>query len=224
MKTFFSRSPFIVISAIALLGVNHSFGEIVTFSFAGQVTYIGNPLGVVVPALIHLGSPVQASIRYDTATPDSPLYIDDPTWGSFVGPGAVKVNINGLKFEQDNTIQVDILHGANGGQELFQAGGYRNPTAWPSELPVLTNPTIFMAFWETGPPRDLLANAELPTLMDFSRADITHAFVRSSSAQSGYEIQFSLVQVPEPTSAGLLAIGLLCFLPHFTKKSKHRAS
>lgn len=184
--------------------------EIITFDFIGTVTSVYNPYNVVSPSLITLGNPVQASLRFDTTTPDLALYADDPTRGSFIGPGWLKVNINGLNFERTTTVQVDILHGANGGQELFQAMALGSPTAWPAELPTYSYPEIFMDFWETGPPYDLLSNAELPTTMDFSRADSMLAFVRAGTSDANmYEIQFKLVQVPEPGGASLLAVGWL---------------
>ncbi len=200
--------PFsLAITILTALSTFSSSATPVTFDFTGRVTSVYDPYGLVPPTTIHLGSPVQASLRFDTDTPDWPLYVNDPTRGSFVGSGWLKVNVNGLNFQQTTDIQVDILHGANGGQELFQAMALQNPTAWPTELPVFTFPQIFMAFWETAPPYDLLANAELPISMDFSRADITHAFVRAgTSSLNMYEIQFSLTQVPEPSVAALLTV------------------
>ena len=211
----------LTIVVIGLFSTLVSSATIVTFDFTGNVNSIYDPNGLVAPTPIHLGSPVQASFRFDTATPDWPLYADDPTRGSFVGPGWLKVNINGLNFERTTGVQVDSLHGANGGQELFQVMALQNPTAWPSELPIFTNPEMFMAFWETAPPYDLLSNAELPTSMDFSRADIYLAFVRAStSSANNYEIRFSLTQVPEPGVTSLLAFGL--FLGSLRYLAHHR--
>ena len=186
-------------------------GEIVTFDFTGSVSSVYNPYGVVSPSLIGLGDPVQASLRFDTATQD--LYPDDPTRGAYIGPGWFKVNINGLDFERTTTVQVDILHNGNGGQEYFDADAFQNPTSWPAELPLYDYPQIFMAFWQSKPTYDLFSSDALPTALDFSRADMQTAFVRAGTSTANmYEIQFRLLQVPEPGVVSLLPGGLLLLL------------
>jgi len=120
------------------------------------------------------------------------------------------VNINGLAFERTTTVQIDILHGANGGAELFQVLTIGDISSWPAPIPAYTDQTLLLQFWETGPPHDFLSNADLPTYLDFSRADVRLGTVRTStSSDNMYEVQFGLTQVPEPGAASLLAGGLL---------------
>jgi hypothetical protein len=194
----------------------------VAFDFRGQVTWVGDPYNVLDPASIHVGAPVEASLQFDTSTPDLPPYAGDPTRGCFVGPGWLKVSISGLAFEKTTGVQVDVLHGANGGQELFQAMALQAPTAWPATIPLYNESQIFMSFWETAPPFDLLSSAELPLTMDFSRADDALAFVRSYTADENmYEVQFDLTLIPEPGSMPLLAGGVLIrFLVSFARRRR----
>jgi hypothetical protein len=182
-------------------------GEIVTFDFTGGVSDVYNPFSVASPSLVQVGDPVQVSLRFDTATPDAN---PEANWGTFFSPGWLKVGINRLNFECTTTIRIDILHGANGGQELFQAVPVGSPTAWPEVLPTYPYQYINFAFFETGPPYDFLSNANLPSDLDFSRADIRGGSVSTgTSTLNMYEIRFNLVQVPEPAVASLLAGGLL---------------
>jgi hypothetical protein len=189
-------------------------GEIVTFDFTGSVHTVYNPYGVVSPSLVQLGDPVWVSLRYDTTALDG--YPEDPTRGAFWSPGWLKVNINGLAFECADKALIDIIHtAASGGQEFFQALPYGNLTAWPEALPDYPNKGFGFACWETGPPYDFLSNAELPLALDFSRADIRNGGIQTGTdALNMYEVQFSLVQVPEastPALAGLGAVALLIF-------------
>jgi hypothetical protein len=205
MKTNLHNMVFPIIAA-CLCPIAAS-GEIVTFDFTGGVSSVYNPFAVVSPSLVQVGDPVQVSLRFDTATPDG---YSEANRGMFVGPGWLKVGINGLNFERTTSIQIDILHGANGGQELFQVLVLGSPTAWPEVLPTYPYQRILLGFWETGPPYDFLSSADLPTALDFSRADIRGGSVATATdTLNMYEIQFTLVQVPEPATASLLAGGLL---------------
>jgi len=182
-------------------------GEIVTFDFTGGIFYVYNPFGVVSSSLVQVGDPVHVSLRFDTATPDG---YPEANRGMFISPGWLKVSVNGLNFERTTTIQIDILHGANGGQDLFQVLALGSPTAWPTEVPTYPYQRIGLGFWEIGPPYDFLPNADLPTFLDFSRADIRGGSIATGTdTLNMYELQFSLTQVPEPTVASLLAGGLL---------------
>ena len=205
MKTKLNTLAFAIIAAW-FCPMNAS-GEIVSFDFTGGVSSVYNPFGVVSPSLVQVGDPVQVSLRYDTATPDGN---PEANWGTYIGPGWLKVSVNGLNFERTTTVQIDILHGANGGQELFQVLALGSPTAWPAEVPTYPYQTILLGFWETGPPYDFLSSADLPTFLDFSRADIRGGGIATGTdTLNMYEIQFNLVQVPEPAVASLFAGGLL---------------
>ena len=196
--------------AVAIaVGFSQAKAEIVTFNFTGTVTSVYNPYGVISPGLITVGDPVQTSLRYDTTSPDG--YPGDPTWGAFVSPGWLTMNFNGLVFGRTTSVRVDILNNGNGGQHLFQAMAQGGATVWPVELPSYAMQDIMTLFWETAPPYDLLSSDQLPTSMDFSRADMSYGFVRASNATFAnmYEIQFSLQQVPEPGAGSLLAGGLI---------------
>jgi len=182
-------------------------GEIVTFDFAGGVSFVYNPYGVVSPSLIQVGDPVQVSLRYDTTTYDG--YPNDPTRGAFLSPGWLKARINGLDFQSPTAVQVDIIHdSANGGQEFFQALAFPSPTVWPEALPVYPYRRLGFASWETGPPYDFLSSDQLPLTLDFSRADIWSGGISTSTSDLNmYEVQFSLVQVPEPASFVVACLG-----------------
>jgi hypothetical protein len=186
--------------------------EVVTFDFAGNVTSVYNPYAVVPASLIRLGDPVQISLRYDTAALDG--YRDDPTRGSFVSPGWLKVNINGLRFECSTYAQIDIIHAsATGGQELFQVMSYPPFSAWPTALPDYPNKGFGFGCWETRPPYDFLPSADLPLELNFSRADIRNGNIATGTqALNMYEVQFTFVQVPEPTVITLLSVGLLALV------------
>jgi hypothetical protein len=183
-------------------------GAVVTFDFTGSVHNVYNPYGVVSPSLVRVGDPVSVSLRYDTTTLDG--YPEDPTRGRFFSPGWLKVNINGLAFECTNRALIDIIHtGASGGQEFFQALPYGNQTVWPAELPDYPNKGFGFACWETGPAYDFLSNAELPLALDFSRAEIRNGGIQTGTdTLNMYEIQFNLVQVPEPSATVLLLAGI----------------
>jgi PEP-CTERM motif len=196
--------PYLIAACACPLGAS---AEIVTFNFVGSVSYVYNPYAVVDPLLIRIGDPVQASLRYDTTTPDT---YPESDRGSFIGPGWLKVTINGLTFERTTTVQIDILHGANGGQELFQAMALNGLTSWPNSIPSYPFQNLLLQFWETGPPHDFLSNADLPTSLDFSRADVRLGTITTSTSSANmYEVQFNLTQVPEPATATLLIVGLL---------------
>jgi hypothetical protein len=140
------------------------------------------------------------------------LYANDPDRGSFTGPGWLRVNIEGVSFEQNNGIQVDILHGANG-QELFHAMAIYDSKPSTADLP--TYYQTFLGFWETDLPYDFLSNAELPTTLDFSRADQSHAVINANN----YQIVFSVAQVPEPSTFALVAVAIL-LTPFYGRKSQ----
>jgi len=187
--------------------------EIVTFDFIGNVSFVYNPYSVVDPLLIRTGDPVQVSLRFDTTSPDANPASD---WGTFYSPGWLKVNINGLTFERTTTVQIDILHGANGGEELFQAMTLNGLTSWPNSIPSYPFQNLLLHFWETGPPHDFLSNADLPTSLDFSRADVRLGSITTSTSSANmYEVQFNLTQVPEPGLAALLIVGLLVWIISF---------
>jgi hypothetical protein len=63
-----------------------------------------------------------------------------------------------------------------------------------------------LSYWQSAPPFNLLANDELPTSIDFSPADHSLCFARVPSAVDPYEIQFELMQVPEPGSLWLVVV------------------
>jgi hypothetical protein len=196
--------PYLIAACCCPLGAS---AEIVTFNFVGTVSYVYNPYAVVDPLLIRTGDPVHVSLRYDTTTPDT---YPESDRGSFISPGWLKVNINGLTFERTSTVQIDILHGANGGQELFQALAPGGLTSLPNSIPSFPFQNLFLGFWETGPPHDFLSSADLPTYLDFSRADAKLAtFSTGTTSVNMYELQFNLMQVPEPGVATLLIGGLL---------------
>jgi hypothetical protein len=137
----------------------------------------------------------------------------------------MKVDINGLSFEKTTSIQVDVLNGFNNGfgtEHFFQALALGSPTSWPAQLPTFTYPEMFIAFWETAPPFDLLSSDALPSSIDFSRADTEFAYVRAGTGSTNmYEIQFSLSQVPEPKAAPLVTAGfLLSWLWSLARRSK----
>lgn len=184
-------------------------GEIVTFNFIGNVSSVYNPFGVVSSSLVQVGDPIQVSLRYDTATPDGN---SETNRGTYLTPGWLKVSVNDLSFEQTTTIQIDILHGANGGQELFQVLAL-NPTAWPQAVPAYPFQRLLLGFWETGPPYDFLSSADLPTTLDWSRADVRNGSIATgTSSLNMYEFQFQLAQVPEPATATLMVWAGLCWL------------
>lgn len=116
------------------------------------------------------------------------------------------MNINGLEFEYGAGVQIDILHGANGGEEMFSAMALGEPTTWPQSIPRFANPSILLYASESAPPFDFLSDAELPKTLDFSRADMRFGHVRATSEtlQRMYQIQFDFVQVPEPSVATLI--------------------
>jgi hypothetical protein len=199
LRSFSCRAAIIAVFFSA--AVSHA--TVVTFNFQGNVAYIWDPDSLVGATGIQIGSPVQTSLRFDTATPDFPLYADDPSRGSFTGPGWLKVSIAGVNFEQTSGVQVDILHGANGGEEVFDAMADYGATPSSPELPTYFQ--TYLGLWETGPPYDLLSNAELPTSLDFSRTDQSHAVINANN----YQIVFSVAQVPEPSTWALATVAVL---------------
>ncbi len=206
MKSPWLKLAFWIISAwLCTYGAQ---GEDVTFSFTGRVSWIYNPSGAGDALAVSVGDPVQLSLRFDTSTRD--LYPDDSARGAFEGPGWLKTTINGLAFEQTQTVQIELIHSGNGGQELFQAQALGDASAWPVPLVAYPQKRTLISFGETGPPYDLLSNAELPIQMDFSRADESFGSVMTAGeVWNVYEIGFSLVQVPEPGPTTLFVVGLL---------------
>jgi hypothetical protein len=206
MKTTTVRAALVAVLMCALPAPTQA--TIIEFEFSGNVSFIGDPFGLV-GSLITLGDPVLVSLRYDTTTPD--LYPDDPTRGAYVGPGWLKVNINGLAFEQTLGVQIDVLDGFDG-QELFQALGVccPSPTAWPASLPLFPFSGVGLGIGQTMPPYTLLSSDALPTFLNLGLADFASGAVVSSTEDLNmYEIQFQLFQVPEPGIFALLGTGLL---------------
>lgn len=192
-----NRHGFSLLFAVTLLLSRVVSAHPVTFDFLGQVDYITDPDNVVAATPIRFGSALTLSLRFDTDTPDNELYAADPTRGSFRGPGWIKLNIEGVLFEQASGVQVDILHGANGDQELFQAmANYPGSTSWPG-LPGYYQTLI--ALWQNEQPHNMLANAELPDWVVFSRAQENHCVINADN----YQIVFSISQIPEPSTLAL---------------------
>ena len=72
---------------------------------------------------------------------------------------------------------------------------------------------MLIVYWQSAPPFTLLSSDALPTAIDLSVADMSHSFVRlPTSGPDAYEIQFQLVQVPEPGIFGIAGLSLLGFL------------
>jgi hypothetical protein len=180
----------------------------VTLEYGGAVSSVYNPLGAVSSSLIQVGDPVQVSIRYDTTTPD---HRPDANWGGYNGPGWLKVKIRDLSFERTTGVLVEVLHGANGNQELFQVMTEGPTTAWPEALSGFVERRLFLGVWETQPPIDLLAGPELPTGVDVSRADYAVGEIGVSTANlNTFTVQFQLAMIPEPSIGRLVALGGLC--------------
>ncbi len=199
-----------VATAVSLLGSFAAWGDFVTLEFGGKVTSVYNPVGAVPSSLIQVGDPVQISVRYDTTTPD---YRPDANWGGYNSAGWLKVKIRDLAFERTSGINVEVLHGANGNQELFQVLAEGPTSAWPQELSGFDESRMLLGVWETQPPIDLLAGAELPTSLDVTRADYAIGEIGVSSANLNmFTAQFQISMVPEPGTSSLLLLGGICGL------------
>lgn len=201
-----------LVAAIVALAIGPSApGDIVDLEFGGTVTSVYNPNSAVSSSLIRVGDPVHISVRYDTSTED---YRPDDNWGGYRSVGWLKVRIGDLAFERDNGVQVEVLHGANGNQELFQVGTDGPTSAWPDALsgPEFIDRRLMLGIWETQPPIDLIAGPELPTSIDVTRADyaIGDVGVSHPSGLNAYSVQFRLSQIPEPGVGALFVLGALC--------------
>lgn len=231
MKTTPARAALVGLFLCVLPPSSHASS--VTFNFVGTVNHVGDPFGLV-DSLVHVGDPVQASLRYDTATVDG--YAADPARGTYLSPGWLVVNINGLAFEHRAGVLMDILHHGNGDQELFQAlvccgdgGEFAAPTAWPASLPLFPYFRIGLGIGQNVLPYTLLSSDALPTSLDLALADFANGGITSSTADTTmYEIQFRLTGVPEPGASALLVVGLTVVLVRYgasrTRRHAHWGS
>lgn len=203
---------FLVCSAAAVLLAPATMpASTITFTFSGSVSSVYDPFGLI-GSQITVDDPVSASLRYHTTTAD--FHPADPTRGAYIAtPGWLKIDVDGFRFERTSTIQVDVLHGFVADtqpQELLQAFFIEGATTWPAHLPTFIFTEAFVFVGQSMPPFSLFSSDALPSLIDFSKADILYGFVRSGTRDTNmYEVQFTLAAVPEPAPGALIAVGVL---------------
>lgn len=207
--------------ALTFLGSLDAPADVVTLQFGGTVTSAYSPTGTVPSSLIQVGDPVQISVRYDTSTPD---YRPDANWGGYNSPGWLKVQIRDMAFERTSGINVEVLHGANGNQHLFQVMAEGPTSAWPQALSGFDDNRMLLSVWETQTPLDLLAGPELPTSLDVTRAEYAIGEIGVSSANLNmFTAQFRLSMIPEPSTTSLLLLGGICGLLISATKSRQES-
>ena len=175
----------------------------------GRVTHVGDLTGTVDP-LVQVGDRVKIDIGYDAATPDLPLYADDPTRGAYLSPGWIHIIINDLVFAIDGGLQVDVIEWPDG--DYFQANaGTLFPgsviSQWPAALPIFPILGGGVGLFDTKAPFNLLSSDALPTApLHWGRANIASGHVGAGTDDlSMYDISF---QVPEPTTIALAGLGI----------------
>ena len=226
MTTATARASLAVLMLCVLPPSSHA--DVITFDFSGPVYAIYDPFGLV-GSLVTVGDPVRGTLRYDTASADG--YSDDPSWGKYLSPGWITLEIDGLAFEFTSRVLIDVLHHANGNQELFQVLGSWNPfivpSAWPASLPAFKYTGLGLGIGQSYLPYDLLSSDALPRSLDLARADFASGEVGSGTDDLAmYYIQFRLTTfqsdaepepepVPEPGAFGLLGAGLALALSRY---------
>lgn len=207
----------------AAIGWSYTVAEAVpvTFDFRGHVTFIlntGSPIG----SLVEVGDPVLASLRYDTATPDTE---GSSNVGRYIGPGWIKVRINGLAFEHTAGVEVLVVNDIGVPDTVFDSvtarGSSSTPTRWPNQLLPLSSSDLFLTWSEEIPISFqvlpvLVTSDALPISGDVfnvaGRGAIRGASIPASSHVVGFDLSPfpDLSPVPEPTTLlwGTTAAGL----------------
>jgi hypothetical protein len=229
MKTTTARASLIVLLLCLLPRAIQA--SPIQLNFGGTVNGVEDPFGLI-GSLVAIGDPILASVRYDTATTD--LYPDDPTRGTYLSPGWLTLDINGLAFEHRAGVQVDVFHHGPGNQEFFQAlvccgavGGFGSPTAWPDSLPLFSHYLMLLSIGQTALPYTLLSSDALPPSLDLALADFARGEVSSGTAdRKMYGIHFQLTSVPEPVpepgTLALFSAGLALGLSRYRASRTHR--
>jgi hypothetical protein len=228
MKTTTARASLVIL--LLCLPPRVIYASPIQLNFGGTVNAVEDPFGLI-GSLVAVGDPILANVRYDTTTPD--LFSADPTRGTYLSPGWLTLDINGLAFEHRSGVQVDVLHNFNGNEELFQAmvccgtGGFGNPTAWPASLPLFSHYRLLLQIGETTLPPALLSSDALPPSLDLALADFARGQVSSgTSDRAMYNIHFQLTSVPEPVpepgTLALFSAGLALGLSRYRASRGHR--
>jgi hypothetical protein len=229
MKTTTARASLIVLLLFLLPPAIQA--SPIQLNFGGTVNGVEDPFSLI-GSLVAIGDPILASVRYDTTTTD--LYSADPTRGTYLSPGWLTLDINGLAFEHRSGVQVDVLHHFNGNEELFQAmvccgtgNGFGSPTAWPASLPLFSHYRLLLQIGETTLPPTLLSSDVLPPSLDLALADFARGEVSSgTSDRTMYNIHFQLTSVPEPVpepgTLALFSAGLALGLSRYRASRAHR--
>ena len=229
MKTTTARASLIVLLLSLLPRVIQAAP--IQLNFGGTVNGVEDPFGLI-GSLVAIGDPILASVRYDTTTTD--LYPDDPTRGTYLSPGWLTLDINGLAFEHRAGVLVDVFHHGPGNQEFFQAlvccgaiGDFGSLTAWPDSLPLFSHYVMLLSIGQTALPYTLLSSDALPPSLDLALADFARGEVLSgTSDMTMYDIHFQLTSVlepvPEPGTLALFSAGLALGLSRYRASRAHR--
>lgn len=229
MKTTTARASLIVLLLFLLPPAIQA--SPIQLNFGGTVNAVEDPFGLI-GSLVAIGDPILASVRYDTTTTD--LYSADPTRGTYLSPGWLTLDINGLAFEHRAGVLVDVFHHGPGNQEFFQAlvccgggGEFGSPTAWPDSLPLFSHFVMLLSIGQTALPYTLLSSDVLPPSLDLALADFARGEVLSgTSDRTMYNIHFQLTSVPEPVpepgTLALFSAGLALGLSRYRASRAHR--
>lgn len=113
------------------------------------------------------------------------------------------MDINGLMFERTTFTEIEILHG--GGREQIGVTVFGDSTAWPWQLPTAAYHGMALLFQDVAGIHEFLTSTDLPSALDFSRADLRIGDISAGTGQPLYAIELdNFMPVPEPTVISLV--------------------
>ena len=190
------------VAALFLLAAGSAQAAIITFGFTGTVTQnVNNPYGVTAG----VGTAVSGSFTYDTSAPDLYPPSSQGQYAQPIPPADLSITFSATG---DVAVATDAAYAAvqNGANDFFQI--FANSDTGDVNSSPVTGFRSSVGLIDTS--GTAFSSDSLPGALDLSDFDITSGEFQDANDPDTAVIRYSIdnIIVPEPSSLGLLALGL----------------